>query len=317
MDWAKAVRLIVPVAEALHYAHQQGLIHRDIKPSNILMPRPDWPLLADFSLVKVHTSQTITDIGVVMGTPAYIPPEQAGGEKVDHRADMYSLGVVMFEMITGRLPFDYENPHLLMMAHLSEPVPSPRQFNPVCPPELEEIILTALRKDPAERCADVQIMINALRYVLNVSTAPFPSTPPASPDRPGQPSDAKSIAVSRGPIQEEGVAQIVLSAQNVTINLPEPQKGSLIIGRTHRDIQADIDLSPYGASDMGVSRQHARLTWQNGQWFIEDLGSLNGTYLNEVKLTPNTPASLKHNDVIRCSHLSFSFLISAEIRNEK
>jgi serine/threonine protein kinase len=315
MDWAQAVRLIMPVAEALHYAHQQGLIHRDIKPSNILMPRPDWPLLADFSLVKVHTSQTITDIGVVMGTPAYIPPEQAGGEKVDHRADMYSLGVVMFEMITGRLPFDYENPHLLMMAHLSEPVPSPRQFNPACPPELEEIILTALRKDPAERCPDVQIMINALRYVLNVSTSAFPSTVRASSDKLDRPSDTRHVALSRGPTQGEAAAQIVLSAQNVTIDLPEPEKGSLVIGRTHRDTQVEIDLGPYGASEAGVSRQHARLTWQNGQWFIEDLGSLNGTYLNEVKLTPNTPALLKHKDVIRCSHLSFSFLTSAEIGN--
>jgi len=309
MDWGKAVRLIIPVAEALHYAHQQGLIHRDIKPSNILMPQEDWPLLADFGLVKVpDAEQALTATGIVMGTPAYMAPEQAGGVVIDHRADMYALGVILFRMITGRLPFDYENPHLLMMAHLSELPPSPRQFNPACPPELESIILTTLRKEPDERYPDLQTMVNALKYILNASTVAVSSADPTFTEMLDRPSGTMQLALDRNQAQVEPVARILLSAQNVTIDLPEPQEGGLVIGRTHGGIQADIDLGPYDAAGAGISRQHARLIRQGTDWLIEDLSSLNGTYVNNVKLTPGVSLPLKNGDIIRCSRMSFVFL---------
>jgi pSer/pThr/pTyr-binding forkhead associated (FHA) protein len=101
----------------------------------------------------------------------------------------------------------------------------------------------------------------------------------------------------------------VLSTQNVSLELPNPPRAGLILGRSHGSVQADVDLGPYEAAAAGVSRQHARLTHSNQAWFIEDLNSLNGTYVNEVKLTPGRPALLKHGDVVRCSRLSLVFLL--------
>jgi serine/threonine protein kinase len=117
LDWIKAVDLLLPITDALGYAHTQGIIHRDVKPSNILLPQEDWPLLADFGLVKLINSgdddddvEEITGPGTAMGTPSYLSPEQARGMPLDYRADIYSLGVLLYEMVTGRLPFTYENP---------------------------------------------------------------------------------------------------------------------------------------------------------------------------------------------------------------
>ncbi len=132
LDWVKAVKLIIPIAEALHYAHNQGIVHRDIKPSNILMARPDWPLLADFGMVKLTDSEEeLTMVGAVVGTPSYIAPEQARGAEIDHRVDMYALGVILFEMVTGRLPFDYENVHKVLLAHIADPPPPLAASTPI------------------------------------------------------------------------------------------------------------------------------------------------------------------------------------------
>jgi serine/threonine protein kinase len=102
--------LVDQVAGALHYAHEQGVVHRDIKPSNILLPKPDWPLLTDFGLAKIVGGSQLTQSGTVAGTPAYMSPEQGRGEKVDPRSDIYSLGIVLYEMATGVVPFHAETP---------------------------------------------------------------------------------------------------------------------------------------------------------------------------------------------------------------
>ncbi len=295
MDWVKVATLSMAVADALDYAHKQGLIHRDVKPSNILMAQDDWPLLADFGLVKLPDAEfVLTGTGVCMGTPAYLAPEQARGVNVDSYSDMYSLGVVMFEMLTGRLPFAYSNPNKVMLAHISETPPTPRQFNPDCPAGLEEIVLTALQKSPEQRYHDMRAMVNALEAVLSSSKerpAFYKVAPPPGGEDPPE-------------------ARLFLVEQRV--NIPLPHKDSLIIGRTHRQVVADIDLGPHGAAKAGISRQHARLTRDNEGWFLDDLNSLNGTYVNDVKITPGRPVRLNDGDLVRCSHLSFLFLTSAQ-----
>ncbi|MBN1993559.1 MAG: protein kinase [Anaerolineae bacterium] len=314
LDWVKVTNLAIALAEALDYAHQNGLVHRDVKPSNILMAQEDWPLLADFGLVKLPDAEfVLTGTGVSMGTPAYVAPEQARGVAVDSRSDMYSLGVVMFEMLTGRLPFDYPNPNKILLAHISEPVPSPRQFNPACPVGLQEVILTAMQKSPVKRYGDMQLMGHALKDVLASSKQrpAFYASPPSSQvttlktaDLPGQ------AARTAGPEPAPCDARLFLVEPRVTIPLPDQE--NLIVGRTHRQTVADIDLGPHGAAEAGVSRRHARLLKQSDGWFIDDLDSLNGTYVNEVKVKPGLPLLLKDGDLIRCSHFSFLFLITAK-----
>ena len=101
---------ISQVASALDYAHGEGVVHRDIKPSNILMPKPDWTLLTDFGLAKIVDNSVLTQSGVSVGTPAYMSPEQGGGDKVDARSDIYSLGVMLYEMVVGVVPYTAETP---------------------------------------------------------------------------------------------------------------------------------------------------------------------------------------------------------------
>lgn len=334
MDWTSAVNITIPVAEALAYAHRQGIIHRDVKPSNILLPQPDWPLLADFGLVKLPSAEdAVTRTGTSMGTPAYVAPEQARGLPIDFRADMYSLGVLLFEMIAGRLPFDYSNPNKVLLAHISEAVPSAQRYAPDCPPALDRLIIRMMQKLPDDRFQDMDEIIRQMRDIMASSrerptfyvptgsgTQPLDpasldtldlknrSSQPASQDSSKQPSPAPDGA--KPPPERNLEAKILLTDKGIT--LPVPDRDMSIIGRTHRNTRADIDLGPYGAAKVGISRHHARLTREGSQWFIDDLGSLNGTFVNDVQVKAGHPTSLKNGDVVRCSHMSFVFLVSAK-----
>jgi ligand-binding sensor domain-containing protein/tRNA A-37 threonylcarbamoyl transferase component Bud32 len=175
------VRILSQVGRALDYAHSQGVIHRDIKPSNILIdPRGD-VFLTDFGIAKlVVESAQFTATGGIVGTPAYMAPEQALGEPVDHRSDIYALGVVLYELVTGQVPYEAETPLAVLFKHVSEPLPLPRQVKPDLPPALERVILKAMAKSPDDRFQSAQQMIDALdRAVRSTPTEVLPA-PPAS-----------------------------------------------------------------------------------------------------------------------------------------
>jgi serine/threonine protein kinase len=133
----RAAELIGQIAGALDAAHQKGIIHRDVKPSNVLMDG-DWTLLADFGLAKImEDAVKLTGTGVGIGTPAYMSPEQGQGSTVDHRTDVYSLGIILFEMLTGQIPNDAETPFGIILKRLTEPLPLPRSLNPDIPAAVE------------------------------------------------------------------------------------------------------------------------------------------------------------------------------------
>lgn len=156
-DWLEAVSLILPLGQALAFAHSRGIVHRDIKPANILLARDDWPLLSDFGLAKLlEAQQTLTQPGVGLGTPLYTAPEQMLGEQVDHRADVYALAMLLYEMTTGRLPFEADTPIKLMIERLQRPPMPPRQINPALPARLEKILLKALEQKPADRFGEME-----------------------------------------------------------------------------------------------------------------------------------------------------------------
>jgi serine/threonine protein kinase len=163
LENGRIITLISQIASALDHAHKAGIIHRDVKPSNVLMDG-DWPLLSDFGLAKmVEDVVELTGTGVGMGTPAYMSPEQGTGKKVDHRTDIYALGIILFEMLTGQVPHKAETPLATVVKRLNEPLPLPRSLNPDIPEAVERVLLKALAVEPKLRFDSAGEMAAALK----------------------------------------------------------------------------------------------------------------------------------------------------------
>ncbi|MBC8496450.1 MAG: protein kinase, partial [Chloroflexi bacterium] len=200
---AEGIRLALPIVRALAYAHQRGIVHRDIKPSNVLLGENDWPVLADFGLAKMaEASQQLTGTGVGVGTPMYMSPEQGQGTDVDHRTDIYSMGIMLYEMLTGDVPFRADTPMAVVIKHMTAPLPMPREANPGIPEALERIILKATAKSADDRYQTAEEMITALERVQNSLLAPTRDaeaadvTVPAlrEPETPPPPREAAPLA---------------------------------------------------------------------------------------------------------------------------
>lgn len=147
LNVAQSARIMDGLCAALDEAHQKGIIHRDLKPANILFDRAGEPCVSDFGIAKITQSQTNVTAGAMLGTPAYMSPEQAQGEKVDARSDIYALGIILFEMLTGRQPYESDTPMGVAVKHITEPVPHILDLNPELPPGVEAIIEKAMAKD--------------------------------------------------------------------------------------------------------------------------------------------------------------------------
>ncbi|HXQ38971.1 MAG TPA: serine/threonine-protein kinase, partial [Anaerolineales bacterium] len=140
-------RILTQIGDALSYAHTRGMVHRDIKPSNILVDERGNCLLTDFGLARMtEVSTKITTSGAVMGTPAYMSPEQGTGSNIDQRSDIYSLGIILYEMVTGRVPYTAETPVAVVFKHLQDPLPSVRKYNANLPEAVELVLLKTLAK---------------------------------------------------------------------------------------------------------------------------------------------------------------------------
>jgi serine/threonine protein kinase len=167
MEPLTALRLMLPLLSALKYAHARGVVHRDIKPANIMMPRPDWPLLADFGIAKmIDDSQQLTPPGQSVGTAIYMAPERATTTAADVRTDLYSVGVVLYEMLTGKVPFDGLSPVDVLRKHIHAAPPPPLSVNPGLPTFVEPMLLQALAKRPVDRYQSAADMTREIERVI-------------------------------------------------------------------------------------------------------------------------------------------------------
>lgn len=289
---AEAVELVQQVSLALDYVHRRDVLHRDIKPANIMLKTepsgtlPYRPVLTDLGLAKLLDGGLITEDGISMGTPAYMSPEQAMGQTADPRSDVYSLGVLFYELSTGRLPFAIRNLAEAVHYHTRATPPAPRTLRSELPVAVEAVILKALSKEPAARFPDARSLAGSL-HQLATAAAAVPGPPPGATQVANLVTQIEPGAAiqSPPPFEQAGQADGVTGEHRIAVATPEqtafslPFKGtSLTIGR---EAGNDIVLP-----DSQVSRHHARIDYDGRDYKVTDLNSSNGTYLGGVRLLP-------------------------------
>ena len=193
LPFTAALQIVKQIAEALRAAHKHGVIHRDIKPHNIMISADGHVKVTDFGIARAVTSSTMTNTGAMVGSVHYISPEQARGGFVGEKSDIYSLGVVLYELVTGQLPFSGDSMFSIALKHLQEPVPPPRKLDPTIPVEVERIILKAMNKDQAGRyhsadelLQDIQIVLREVGKKDNLQELVDRKRPPTSVPKPGK-----------------------------------------------------------------------------------------------------------------------------------
>ncbi|MCA9948880.1 MAG: protein kinase [Anaerolineales bacterium] len=324
----ETVLLMAQVAEALGYAHRKGVIHRDVKPDNIIIKaqdeRPDEPplraVMTDFGLAKLLEGGVQTQSGEFMGTLAYVSPEQVMDLPLDGRSDIYSLGVVLYQLATGKLPFEVKTPSDAVLKHINQPPPSPRDIQPGLPSAVEAVILKALAKRPTERYQTGEELAHALRAAATMlsdqdvavftddSQSEVVSMVMVLPEIINVEPAADVIVVKEedtdGNTHVRGRDRLLVTREDGSTELYSLYKREFVIGRSDQN-----DIALRGGK---VSRQHARLERKNGAWWVEDVGSTNGTMLAGRKLVPGEPLIWRAGEVLRIG--TFTLQLETAVR---
>lgn len=310
----EATGLIRQVALALGYAHKQGVLHRDIKPGNIMIEPeasdglPYRPVITDLGLAKLAQGGIVTQDGASMGTPAYMSPEQALGQATDGRSDVYSLGVLLFELATGALPFPARSLMDAIQFHVNTPPPAPSSIRPDLPAVLEEIILRCMEKDPGRRYPSANALAKALHGVeeaaRTVQTVPSPLQNAVSLFTRYQ----QSLMERRGDsVMEEFQPPAELDGDRIQVLVPDKTTRSVLLKRSGMMIGRDPD-NDIVLEDRKASRHHTRIDFDGRQYKVTDLNSTNGTFLANQRLVPGMPETWQPDKALRIGDTWFRLL---------
>ena len=362
----EAVDYMIQAAEGLDCAHRNGIIHRDVKPANMLLRKDGYLLLSDFGIAKILEGTTnLTRVGTGIGTPQYMSPEQGMGQAVDRRSDIYSLGIVLFHCLAGRVPFTAENPLTITVKHINDPLPVELLRTSNVPLPIEKVVVKMTAKAAQDRYQTTDELITALTSALAASQLSMParwrpgmssampqldvqnqniSQPlsklgnglgqefagPYLPSAAGVPGVQGQSAYSPGGQQVVTLPCFRCGASNPSTRLfctscgyelaDKRSVNDRYMGPNGRPILARLTIQngPMGGhsylfhqdvttigrtngndliiSGRTVSRRHARLWFDNGRWYLEDLQSANGTLINNVRIYQ--PVALNDGDVI-------------------
>ena len=308
---AEAVEFVIQAAEGLDCAHRNGIVHRDVKPANMLVRKDGHLLLSDFGIAKILEGTTnLTRVGTGIGTPQYMSPEQGMGQPVDRRSDIYSLGIVLFHCLTGRVPFTADSPLTITMKHLQDPLPVERLAAENVPPPIIQVVMQMTAKQQQDRYQSMTVLIDALTNALSVSNLPLSRSGRLSAIQPNMLSsngnnEVKPAVVAPVPPSNPGFA--VSSPSGALFPAPSPPVGVITCFRCGAVNPASRlyctacgdDLSNKRASmdrSMGPNGRPvlARLTIQNGPMagrafrFHQDVTTIGRTNGNDLVISGRT-----------------------------
>jgi serine/threonine protein kinase len=344
---AEAVDFIIQAAEGLECAHRNGIVHRDVKPANMLVRKDGYLLLSDFGIAKIlEGTVNLTRVGTGIGTPQYMSPEQGTGQMVDRRSDIYSLGIVLFHCLTGRVPFAADSPLTTTLKHMNEPLPVDKMVAEGVPAPIIQVVEKMAAKQQQDRYQTAEEVVGVLTRALAASNLSLPrgyrggpsSFPPVVPISGGGSSGPVSIvdpATSNMPQSQNGQAVVSLTCFRCGASNPSTrlfcttcgddlsnrrasadtylvngrpvlarltmQSGPTMKGRSYRFHQDVTTVGRTNGNDLvisgrTVSRRHARLWFSEGNWYLEDVGSANGTLVNNVRIYQ--PVLLHDGDMV-------------------
>jgi serine/threonine-protein kinase len=295
-EWRNAVSTVARIASALQHAHSHGVVHRDLKPANVMLLASGEPKIMDFGVAKLEAS-LLTTQGQVFGTPSYMAPEQALDARADARSDVFSLGCVLYELLTGKRAFTGRTVSEIVMSLARDEAAPPSSLVPGLPGSVDRVVALALAKDPARRYAsagalaeDIEDLLagraprHAQRAVAAGTPATSPPPRPAAPPVSASPADAARTRVAGS----AGAALAFPPGKRVSLAfLSGPRSGdvyflehpAVLFGRQGAGGGAQVELP-----DSQVSRAHAMLECHGSRFVVRDLESRNGTFVNGQRI---------------------------------